>query len=82
MAYFVVLFLALVAVSHEADFGVTTDRTVVKELKVTNGGNYGYWTDPQFCPRGSFASGYNMKVRCKMYIIRRYNKRTFNLFNC
>jgi hypothetical protein len=64
MSFILALFFALVAVSHGDQIsGVTTNRTVVKELKVGNGGNYGYWTDPEFCPRGSFASGYNMKVR-------------------
>ncbi|XP_060556068.1 vitelline membrane outer layer protein 1-like [Ruditapes philippinarum] len=63
MGLILALFFALVAVSHGDQIsGVTTNRTVVKELTVGNGGNYGYWTDPEFCPRGSFASGYNMKI--------------------
>jgi len=29
---------------------------------VSNGGQWGDWKDPEFCPEGQFAIGYDMKV--------------------
>ena len=40
------------------------DRHVTKELFVGNGGPFGYWKTPEFCPAGTFASGFSMKVNC------------------
>ncbi|XP_063275722.1 vitelline membrane outer layer protein 1 homolog [Prinia subflava] len=31
-------------------------------MEVTNGGPWGQWGDPEFCPPGSFASGFQLKV--------------------
>ncbi|NXY65515.1 VMO1 protein, partial [Callaeas wilsoni] len=31
-------------------------------LSVENGGHWGQWGDPEFCPGRSFASGFQMKV--------------------
>ncbi|KAL4218210.1 Vitelline membrane outer layer protein 1 [Mactra antiquata] len=39
-----------------------TNRKVTAVLRVANGGQYGYWTRPHFCPNGTFASGYSMKI--------------------
>jgi hypothetical protein len=38
-------------------------RHVTKELFVANGGQFGYWSAPEYCPPGTFASGFSMKVR-------------------
>ncbi|NWH40142.1 VMO1 protein, partial [Chloropsis hardwickii] len=32
-------------------------------LSVENGGHWGHWGDPEFCPGRSFASGFQLKVR-------------------
>ncbi|XP_045182470.2 vitelline membrane outer layer protein 1-like [Mercenaria mercenaria] len=37
------------------------NRNVTKVLKVTNGGQYGYWSAAEYCPPGTFASGFSMK---------------------
>ncbi|KAL3881303.1 hypothetical protein ACJMK2_027756 [Sinanodonta woodiana] len=38
-------------------------RSVVKILAVGNGGPWGSWYQPQYCPSGSYAVGYNMKIQ-------------------
>ena len=38
-------------------------RKVESILTVTNGGPYGDWHDPHFCAEGTYAVGYNMRVR-------------------
>ncbi|XP_045192206.2 uncharacterized protein LOC123548751 [Mercenaria mercenaria] len=38
-----------------------SDGRVTKTLTVENGGSYGLWFTPQFCPVGTFAIGFNMK---------------------
>lgn len=39
------------------------DQTrVIKVLSVTNGGRWGTWGEPSFCPPESYAAGYDMKV--------------------
>lgn len=37
-------------------------RNVTRTLRVSNGGDFGEWGDPDFCAEGSFAVGYDMKV--------------------
>ncbi|XP_045174535.2 vitelline membrane outer layer protein 1-like [Mercenaria mercenaria] len=63
MKYILRLLLVIVSVAYGYIIeGLNTTRTVTKKLMVTNGGQYGLWTDPEFCPMGTFASGYNMKI--------------------
>lgn len=50
-----VLFLVISSVS-------CYPRSVVKTLRVYNGGRWGDWSHAQFCPRGQYATGYKMKV--------------------
>ena len=38
-------------------------RNVTKILTVPNGGPWGKWTTKEFCASGSYAVGYNLKVR-------------------
>ncbi|KAL4218208.1 Vitelline membrane outer layer protein 1 [Mactra antiquata] len=42
-------------------------RTVVQEIAVTNGGPYGSWTSPEYCPPGQFATGYSMKIEASQF---------------
>ena len=37
-------------------------RSPVATLTVSNGGKWGVWRGVSFCPPGSFAVGYNVKV--------------------
>ena len=38
-------------------------RDVLKTLYVKNGGSRGYWQAPEFCPVGTYAAGFRIKVR-------------------
>lgn len=38
-------------------------RRVVKVLKATNGAHFGYWGLTQFCAEGTYAVGYQLKVK-------------------
>lgn len=40
----------------------TFPRSVVRTLSVSNGGRWGEWQEPSFCPNGQFASGYRLKI--------------------
>ncbi|XP_045182926.2 vitelline membrane outer layer protein 1-like [Mercenaria mercenaria] len=63
MKYFLSLLVIVASTRYGSSIGnLNTTRTVVKELTVSNGGNYGFWTPEQFCPEGTFALGYNMKI--------------------
>ena len=42
---------------------------VVSTISVTNGGQWGSWMTAVYCPNGSFANGYAMKVGIYMYHI-------------
>ncbi|XP_045174260.2 vitelline membrane outer layer protein 1-like [Mercenaria mercenaria] len=69
MKYFLCLLLVIVSAAYGYTIeGFNTTRTVTKELRVRNGGKYGFWTDPEFCPMGTFASGYNMKIESNRFI--------------
>ena len=37
-------------------------RSVARILTVTNGETNGDWFDPEFCPAGTFAIGFDMMV--------------------
>ena len=52
-------FLVLVAACES--FYLQT-RNPVATLTVSNGGKWGVWRGVSFCPQGSFAVGYNVKV--------------------
>ena len=39
-----------------------SNRETVGEISVTNGGSWGEWKDPVFCPDRTFAVGYRMKA--------------------
>ena len=43
---------------------IFASRRYSKTLRVTNGGPWGSWKYPSFCPEGSYAIGYKMKVCC------------------
>lgn len=43
-------------------------RAQTKTLSVDNGGLWGVWGNPEFCPAGTFASGYIMKIEPKQQI--------------
>ncbi|KAL3881506.1 hypothetical protein ACJMK2_027938, partial [Sinanodonta woodiana] len=41
---------------------IWSETDVVRVLSVTNGGDWGYWHEPKFCPRESYAFGYRLKI--------------------
>ncbi|NWH76517.1 VMO1 protein, partial [Piaya cayana] len=53
----VVLVVALVAPA-----GAWSNEAASAALSVENGGPWGDWGDPEFCPKGSFATGFQLKV--------------------
>ncbi|KAK3606745.1 hypothetical protein CHS0354_036542 [Potamilus streckersoni] len=57
------IFLLCVALPLEA-FVI---RQLATPLTVTNGAYWGYWQSPEFCPSGSFADGYSMKIEPIQY---------------
>jgi hypothetical protein len=57
--FFSMMFSLLAIIGHVS--GVS-DRPYRSELKVTNGGPWGSWGEKQFCPSGSYAGGFSLKV--------------------
>ncbi|KAL4217959.1 Vitelline membrane outer layer protein 1 [Mactra antiquata] len=41
---------------------ILSSRDYSKILRVPNGGQYGYWSQAEFCPLGTYASGYSLKI--------------------
>ncbi|XP_045189853.1 vitelline membrane outer layer protein 1-like [Mercenaria mercenaria] len=66
MQHSVVLFILSISVAS-GFLLETSNRNVTKILKVTNAGRYGYWSNPQFCPPGTFASGFSMKIESNQF---------------
>ncbi|XP_071172780.1 vitelline membrane outer layer protein 1-like isoform X1 [Mytilus edulis] len=54
----VLLLFSLVVCACYATF----PRLVGRTLRVSNGGRWGKWQAPSFCPDGQFASGYKLKI--------------------
>ena len=45
-------------------------RNVTKTLAVDNGVDVGSWRREEFCPKGSYAAGFELKVSlCSIYLI-------------
>ena len=59
----IVLTLTAISVSYGYLLVHDAPRKVVKVLTVDNGGRWGDWHGPHFCAAGTYAVGYNMKVR-------------------
>ncbi|NXV05944.1 VMO1 protein, partial [Cettia cetti] len=56
-----VALVALVALVAPPARGWDT-ATATSTLSVENGGQWGQWGDPEFCPGRAFASGFQLKV--------------------
>jgi len=39
-----------------------TERSITQVLSVTNGGPWGTWRREEFCPEGTYATGFELKV--------------------
>lgn len=39
-------------------------------IDVTNGGTWGDWTWPEMCPDGYFASGFSIKVKAQIWVLK------------
>ncbi|XP_045192211.2 vitelline membrane outer layer protein 1 homolog [Mercenaria mercenaria] len=48
---------------RQSDIELLSNSRVTTTLTVKNGGPYGLWFTPQFCPEGTFANGFNMKYQ-------------------
>ncbi|KAL3881302.1 hypothetical protein ACJMK2_027755 [Sinanodonta woodiana] len=57
------IFLSLVVFGDAFLLMPNAPRSAVKILAVSNGGPWGTWYQAQFCPSGSYAVGYNMKIQ-------------------
>ena len=63
METFQIIFGFFVCYFASSAYGaVISDRIYVKTLSVNNGGQWGSWQSKDFCPRGSYAIGFEMKV--------------------
>ncbi|KAL3881305.1 hypothetical protein ACJMK2_027758 [Sinanodonta woodiana] len=58
-----IIFLSLVVFGDAFLLIPNAPRSAVKILAVSNGGPWGSWYQPQYCPNGSYAVGYNMKIQ-------------------
>ena len=57
MCRLLLLFVVIGAVAAQ-----TYPRHVTKELSVLNGAETGTWRREEFCPKGTYASGFKLKV--------------------
>lgn len=48
--------------------GFTYPRQVVKLLTVNNGHAWGSWERAQFCPTGTYATGFELKVEQRVVV--------------
>ncbi|KAK3577441.1 hypothetical protein CHS0354_032292 [Potamilus streckersoni] len=59
----VFIFLSLVVLGDTLFLIPSAPRSAGKILAVGNGGRWGSWYQPQYCPNGTYAVGYNMKIQ-------------------
>lgn len=62
--------LLLLWVIHCGDAQRVKEARFASIVDVTNGGTWGDWAWPEMCPDGYFASGFSIKVKAQIWVLK------------